>query len=146
MSCQEHKTMSSAWAAQSWSWGHCQWLPHSHSHHLYLLVNANLFVFNCLHNEKKAFKTNSPCIHIFVVTKALELPVTSRVSAINLSIPPGEREANPDRTSVNTVAKPCLAPFLEEAKPFTRRVTLYSNSSQLESSSASILFSSIFES
>lgn len=92
------------------------------------------------------FIKNSQCIQDFVVTQALELPVTSRVLVINLSIPTGEREANSERTSVNTVAKPCLAPFLEEAKPFTSRVTLYSNSSQLESSSTSLLLSSIFES
>lgn len=72
------------------------------------------------------------------LTQAFALPVTSRFLAINLRTLSGGRQSNSERTSVSTVANPCLAPFLEDAKPFTSRVTLYFNSSQQEISSSSL--------
>lgn len=72
----------------------------------------------------------------------MALPVTSKFSPINLSTLSGDKETNLERTSVNTVANPCLAPFLEEAKPFTSRFTLYSSSSQQKFLSSSLALSS----
>ena len=81
------------------------------------------------------------------LTHDFALPVTSRFLAINLRTFSGDRQANSERISVSTVANPCLAPFLVDAKPFTRRFTLYFNSSQQEMSSSlssSSLLSSVF--
>ena len=113
------------------------------------IKKQNVFQMNLLLPVCYPYKTFFLFIYMYdqCLTHDFALPVTSRFLAINLRTFSGDRQANSERISVNTVANPCLAPFLVDAKPFTRRFTLYFNSSQQEMSSSfssSSLLSPVF--